>query len=109
MKHEADGAYYLNYRILRKLNACSVSIKWWLRKFGKSQKVPVTLKLVREYYDTFLESRRDLYWLGAELFCRNKVTLEESDSFFGGFLGGYPPTVFMDLLARRAKREGLLS
>lgn len=112
MKHEADGVYYVTHKMLADNKACIESHATLARITGiqdRDKQIPITFKLLHHYHrargtpTTFT----DLWYLANILRRKRRITLAEAD-FVAGYAINQTPRAFMDMLARRAKREGKL-
>jgi hypothetical protein len=106
--HRADGHYYLTVDILRDHDACHSGLQQFIHVSSIErdyQKVPVTLKLMEE-----LDNHAA--WAGDEMKINGLVTENEREVFCDECYKppyGSEALAFMNLLERRAVREGRLS
>lgn len=114
--HLADGLYGISYNKLVSLGACvharilfvdyaQTNIPNWTHDMV----VPVTADIVWHVHSEL----RAVFWLVDFMSSRKRITKREYDYFRLAYTPaphGFPEVaVFMDLLLKRAKREGLLS
>lgn len=116
--HPADGLYYVTTAMLRKIGACNEQVSLFKQATGGYMEV--TLENMYQLNDAFFAFRSIGPQLAAGVSLaqkHGKFTQDECDDYGRGYrfgtLSPHPPSNlnasrFMDLLLRRAKREGLV-
>lgn len=106
MKHKADGLYYFDKRMFEKRSACDNGKENFFDAFGD------TVVITHNNVMKALKASVNVYWAADAMLMRGKVTWDEFAVFdFADTFGNTRSVVakgFMDMIALRAEREGLL-
>lgn len=104
--HEADGLYYLSRLLLNREHACREQTTRWYKNNGTGR-TPVTLAILRTHYANPIMSG-GVSWLTHRMRRKELITYEEMLSYYSEARRSNALKAFMDLLAKRARREGRL-